>query len=115
MELDPASLKTLLATISNTTTPVTTSAQVVPVAQHLPACTCHHMPATLPTAPASARPAVQLTPGSALAVAAGGAGVVLVIGAVLVSMLLAVAITAGSLAIVALVARSLLNQHRKES
>jgi hypothetical protein len=65
-----------------------------------------------PVAPVSNRPVVQLTPGSALALAAGGGAVVLVVGAVLVSMLLAVAITGMSVAVCALVIRSILNQER---
>ncbi|MEU5773577.1 SpdD-like protein [Streptomyces venezuelae] len=79
--------------------------------QHAPAaCSCQH-PAP---APAAARPTVQLTPGSLALLVGGGTVAVLVIGAVLVSMLLAVAITAGSLAIVALVVRSVLtNPGRK--
>ncbi|MFJ7136973.1 SpdD-like protein [Streptomyces fungicidicus] len=56
------------------------------------------------------RPAVQLTPGSALALVGGGTAVVLVVGAVLVSMLLAVAITAASVAVCAVVLRSLLHR-----
>ncbi|MFF6854283.1 SpdD protein [Streptomyces bacillaris] len=80
---------------------------------HPPACTCHHTP-TAPTAPAPAapvaRPAVQLTPGSLLVAAAGGTAVVLVVGTVLVSMLLATAITAASVAVCAVVLRSLLNR-----
>ncbi|WP_030870976.1 hypothetical protein [Streptomyces sp. NRRL F-2747] len=68
----------------------------------------------MPTAPApapapAARPTVQLTPGSVVALAASGGAVVLVIGTVLVSMLLAVAITAASVAVCAVVIRSLLN------
>ncbi|PBC95850.1 hypothetical protein BX281_3831 [Streptomyces sp. Ag82_O1-15] len=78
--------------------------------QHAPACTCQH-PAPAPVA--SNRPTVQLTPGSLLLVVGGGTAAVLVVGAVLVSMLLAVAITAGSLAIVALVIRSLMNNETK--
>jgi hypothetical protein len=65
--------------------------------------------------PVSNRPVVQLTPGSALALAAAGGAVVLVVGAVLVSLLLAVAITATSVAVVAVVLRSLLkdiDKHR---
>ncbi|MEU8958955.1 SpdD-like protein [Streptomyces sp. NPDC048518] len=79
--------------------------------QHAPAaCSCQH-PAP---APAAARPTMQLTPGSLALLIGGGTVAVLVIGAVLVSMLLAVAITAGSLAIVALVVRSVLtNPGRK--
>ncbi|WP_369186356.1 SpdD protein [Streptomyces sp. R08] len=64
--------------------------------------------ALAPLAPVSNRPTVQLTPGSALALAAGGGAVVLVVGAVLVSLLLAVAITGMSVAVVAVVLRSLL-------
>ncbi|WP_404949795.1 SpdD-like protein [Streptomyces sp. ARC12] len=63
----------------------------------------HQTPAPAPMAPA--RPTVQLTPGAVVAVIGGGTAVVLVVGAVLVSMLLAV--TAASLAISALVIRSL--------
>ncbi|MEV5354391.1 SpdD protein [Streptomyces sp. NPDC052693] len=72
--------------------------------------------APAPIAPAASnRPTIQLTPGSALALAAGGGAVVLVVGAVLVSMLLAVAITGVSVAVVAVVLRLLvkdLNNHR---
>lgn len=75
-------------------------------------CSCPH-PAPAPAPAAPARPAVQLTPGSLLLLIGGGTAAVLVVGAVLVSMLLAVAITAGSLAIVALVIRSILNNERK--
>ncbi|MBO4255762.1 SpdD protein, partial [Streptomyces griseorubiginosus] len=72
-------------------------------------------PAPLPATPVSNRPTIQLTPGSALALAAGGGAVVLVVGAVLVSLLLAVAITGMSVAVVAVVLRSLLkdlDKHR---
>ncbi|MDI3418569.1 SpdD-like protein [Streptomyces luteolus] len=73
-------------------------------------------PAPTPVAPAaSARPAVQLTPGSLALLVGGGTAAVLVVGAVLVSMLLAVAITAGSLAVTALVVRSLMNDHASGS
>ncbi|MEU3611579.1 SpdD protein [Streptomyces sp. NPDC006872] len=65
-------------------------------------------PAPVPSAPVSHRPAVQLTPGSTLALVAGGSAAVLVVGAVLVSMLLAVAITATSVAVCAVVIRSML-------
>ncbi|MEV6962014.1 SpdD-like protein [Streptomyces sp. NPDC051207] len=70
-------------------------------------------PAPVAPAPVSARPTVQLTPGSALALAAGGGAVVLVVGAVLVSMLLAVAITGVSVALVAVVLRLLVNDLHK--
>ncbi|MFD3970814.1 SpdD protein [Streptomyces cyaneofuscatus] len=77
---------------------------------HPPACTCHTTPpAPAPVAPL-ARPAVQLTPGSLLVAAAGGTAMVLIIGTVLVSMLLATAITAASVAVCAVVLRSLLNR-----
>ncbi|MFJ9637140.1 SpdD protein [Streptomyces sp. NPDC101178] len=80
---------------------------------HPPACTCHHTPtapapAPVPVAPPN-RPAVQFTPGSLLVAAAGGTAVVLVVGTVLVSMLLATAITAASVAVCAVILRSLLN------
>ncbi|MEU4034601.1 SpdD-like protein [Streptomyces collinus] len=57
--------------------------------------------------PAPSRPTVQLTPGAVLALVGGGTVVVLVVGTVLVSMLLAVAVTAASVAVCALVIRSL--------
>ncbi|MFJ9570412.1 SpdD protein [Streptomyces bacillaris] len=82
---------------------------------HTSACTCHHTPnaapapAPTPTAPVN-RTAVQFTPGSLIIAAAGGTAVVLVVGTVLVSMLLATAITAASVAVCAVVLRSLLNR-----
>lgn len=54
-----------------------------------------------------------MTPGAVVALVGGGTAVVLVVGAVLVSMLLAVAITGASLAICALVIRSLINSEAK--
>ncbi|KOG24700.1 MULTISPECIES: hypothetical protein [Streptomyces] len=69
------------------------------------------VPAPAPVAPA--RTSVQLTPGSALALAAGGGAVVLVVGAVLVSMLLTVAITGVSIAVVAVVLRLLVRDMQK--
>ncbi|MGW5197194.1 SpdD-like protein [Streptomyces spiralis] len=73
-------------------------------------------PASAPdrVAPASSRPTVQLTPGAVLALVGGGTAVVLVVGAVLVSMLLAVAITGASVAVCAVVLRSLLTAERKQ-
>ncbi|MGW3307181.1 SpdD protein [Streptomyces sp. NPDC001073] len=76
-------------------------------------------PAPAPQAPAlvapvSSRPTVQLTPGSALALAAGGGAVVLVVGAVLISLLLAVAITGMSVAVVAVVLRSVLKDFNSQ-
>ncbi|MFD3645130.1 SpdD protein [Streptomyces cyaneofuscatus] len=91
-------------------TPGTSLVQPLTGITHTPACTCHTTapaPATAPAAPI-ARPAVQLTPGSLLVAAAGGTAMVLIIGTVLVSMLLATAITAASVAICAVVLRSLL-------
>ncbi|WP_425833603.1 SpdD-like protein [Streptomyces fractus] len=79
------------------------------------ACGCQH-PTPPPVASAPSRSQVQLTPGALLLLVGGGTAVVLTVGAVLVSMLLAVAITAGSLAIVALVVRSILatdTKHRR--
>ncbi|GAB3175723.1 SpdD-like protein [Streptomyces incanus] len=70
-------------------------------------------PAPIAPVPASTRPTVQLTPGTALALVGGGTAVVLVVGAVLVSMLLAIAVTATSVAVCAVVLRSLLNAERK--
>lgn len=88
------------------------SAVSVPV----PAPAADSTPATRQPAPApvvSNRPTVQLTPGSALTLAAGGGAVVLVVGAVLVSMLLAVAITGVSVAVCAVVLRSLVKDLHK--
>ncbi|MFF0199083.1 SpdD protein [Streptomyces anulatus] len=94
-------------------TPAMSLVQPLTGITHTPACNCHHTlaaaPAPAPAAPVS-RPAVQLTPGSLIVAAAGGTAMVLVIGTVLVSMLLATAITAASVAICAVVLRSLLNR-----
>ncbi|MFD8944846.1 SpdD protein [Streptomyces californicus] len=98
-------------------TPGTSLVQPLTGLVHPPACTCHNTPNVAPAqtpTPATpvARPAVQLTPGSLLAAAAGGTAMVLIIGTVLVSMLLATAITAASVAICAVVLRSLLNNQK---
>ncbi|MFI8198354.1 SpdD protein [Streptomyces sp. NPDC085942] len=97
-------------------TPATSLAQPLTGITHTPACTCHHTPAAtqtpVPAAPVS-RPAVHLTPGSLLVAAAGGTAMVLIVGTVLVSMLLATAITAASVAVCAVVLRSLLNDKNK--
>ncbi|WP_330478198.1 SpdD-like protein [Streptomyces platensis] len=77
-----------------------------------PITAVQHTPPPAPVAQSSTRPAVQLTPGTALALVGGGAAVVLVVGAVLVSMLLAVAISGVSVAICAVVLRSLLASER---
>ncbi|MET7988411.1 SpdD-like protein [Streptomyces sp. NPDC005281] len=74
------------------------------------------VPGTLappPTPIAAARPAVALTPGSALALVGAGTAVVLIVGAVLVSLLLAVAVTGASVAVCAVVLRSLLASDAK--
>ena len=77
------------------------------------------MRAAGPAAGAGRRPrsdpptVVQLTPGTALALVGAGTAVVLVVGAVLVSMLLAVAITGASVAVCAVVLRSLLASDAK--
>ncbi|WP_329165668.1 SpdD protein [Streptomyces sp. NBC_01267] len=100
-------------------TPPTAATSLVPPLTglvHPPACDCHHTPVTTAPAPAPVpvtRSAVQLTPGTLAVAVAGGTAVVLVVGAVLVSMLLAVAITAASVAICAVVLRSLLNNHQR--
>lgn len=78
------------------------------VEQHTAACACHHT-TPAPVAPAASGAAVRLSPAGVLAVVGGGAAVVLVVGAVLVSLLLAVAITGASVAVCAVVLRSLLN------
>lgn len=80
-------------TASSTAPATTTSASVAPV-------------------PVSNRPTIQLTPGSTLALVGGGTAVVLIVGTVLVSLLLAVAITGVSVAVTAVVLRSLLNDSR---
>ncbi|WP_406381491.1 SpdD-like protein [Streptomyces sp. NBC_01618] len=78
-----------------------------------PTAVIHHTPENLAPTTAPARPTVQLTPGGVIALVGGGTAVVLVVGAVLVSMLLAVAITGASVAICALVIRSLINTEHK--
>ncbi|MFE7011046.1 SpdD-like protein [Streptomyces sp. NPDC057651] len=80
-----------------------------PHLEHAPThCFCENRaPAT------TARPTAQLTTGALALVVAGGTAAVLVVGTVLVSMLLAVAITGVSLAICALVIRSLIRTDLK--
>ena len=85
----------------------------------VPAQTTAQAPAVQPhtsgvqPVPVAQRPTVQLTPGTAVALVGGGTAVVLVVGAVLVSMLLAVAITGASVAVCAVVLRSLLASETK--
>ncbi|MFE2327325.1 SpdD-like protein [Streptomyces sp. NPDC059385] len=91
----------------------TTNATVEPHTGTAPACGCDHTPAPAAQPSRVQIPAVRLTPAGLVAVVAGGAGLVLVVGAVLVSMLLAVAITGVSVAVCAVVLRSLLNQNHR--
>ncbi|WP_327136830.1 SpdD-like protein [Streptomyces sp. NBC_01340] len=84
-----------------------------------PTTVIQHTPQTPAPAPVvsptqvPARPTVQLTPGAVIALVGSGTAVVLVVGAVLVSMLLAVAITGASVVICAVVLRSLLASDAK--
>ncbi|MFI1655482.1 SpdD-like protein [Streptomyces sp. NPDC020472] len=75
-------------------------------------CNHHHAPAAPALVPAPSS-TVRLTPASLAVVVAGGVGAVLVVGTVLVSMLLAVAVSAVSVAVCAVVLRSLLNGQRR--
>ncbi|WP_328920779.1 SpdD-like protein [Streptomyces sp. NBC_00208] len=87
---------------------ITTAPAPALVEQHHAAdCACQHTPPA--PVPVASGPAVRLSPVGVLAVVGGGVAVVLVVGAVLVSMLLAVAITGASVAVCAVVLRSLLN------
>ncbi|MFB6841173.1 SpdD-like protein [Streptomyces sp. NPDC056361] len=90
--------------------PTTPATDIEPVA-----CNHHdHTPAPVPAAPRVQVPAVRLTPTGLVTVVAGSAGLVLIIGTVLVSMLLAIAVSAASVAVCAVVLRSLLNgQHKR--
>ncbi|MFE4998824.1 SpdD-like protein [Streptomyces mirabilis] len=92
---------------------------ITPPAVVEPTTVIQHTPQTPVPAPViaptqvPARPTVQLTPGAVIALVGSGTAVVLVVGAVLVSMLLAVAITGASVAICALVIRSLISAEGK--
>ncbi|GAX49871.1 SpdD-like protein [Streptomyces olivochromogenes] len=94
---------------------VTPPAVVEPTAviQHTPQTPAPAPVVTPAPAPAPARPTVQLTPSAVIALVGSGTAVVLVVGAVLVSMLLAIAITGASVAICALVIRSLISAEGK--
>ncbi|WP_206442676.1 SpdD-like protein, partial [Streptomyces boncukensis] len=70
-------------------------------------------PPTATPAPHPARPVVQVSPASVCTAVGGGTVALVVIGAVLVSMLLAIALSAISVAICALVLRSLTSQERR--
>ncbi|WP_127353875.1 SpdD-like protein [Actinacidiphila soli] len=101
-------------TVTGLVIPTSITTTVEP--QHsAPACRCHHTPAAPAPVPApvSNRPTVQLTPSGLITVVAGGTAVVLVVGTVLVSLLLAVAVTAASVAVCAIVLRSMLNDSHK--
>ncbi|MFD5255780.1 SpdD-like protein [Streptomyces bobili] len=86
---------------------------VTPPAVIEPTTVVQHQPTPAPAPAASTRPTVQLTPGAVLALVGAGTAVVLVVGAVLVSMLLAVAVTGASVAVCAVVLRSLLASDAK--
>jgi hypothetical protein len=89
-----------------------TAIEPTAVIQHQPTTTA--APLTPAPAAVSSGPTVQLTPGAVVALVGGGTAVVLIVGTVLVSMLLAVAVTAASVAVCALVIRSLVSsQHRR--
>ncbi|WP_405597163.1 SpdD-like protein [Streptomyces sp. NBC_01410] len=105
-------LRPRIPTMPTPTGIVAPTVYVAPIEQqqHTTACTCQHPAPALATA--RAIPAVRLTPAGLLAVVGGGAAVVLVVGAVLVSLLLAVAVTAASVAVCAVVLRSMLNSPR---
>ncbi|MFG2890476.1 SpdD-like protein [Streptomyces sp. NPDC048248] len=92
------------------TNPTPTGLVIPSVAE--PTTIVRHTPPPAPVAQPSTRSAAQLTPGTALALVGGGTAVVLVVGTVLVSMLLAVAITGVSVAVCAVVLRSLLTSQR---
>ncbi|MHC5703951.1 SpdD-like protein [Streptomyces tirandamycinicus] len=93
----------------------TTAIHPVVVEHPAPASPCgcqHHTPAFAAVQPPAPKVA-RFTPGQLAALVGGGAAVALVVGAVLVSMLLAVAITGASVAVCAVVLRSLLNDTRR--
>ncbi|MFF5427034.1 MULTISPECIES: SpdD-like protein [unclassified Streptomyces] len=73
----------------------------------------HQGSGPVPAAPRVQAPAVRLTPTGLVTVVAGGAGLVLLVGTVLVSLLLAVAITGASVAVVAVVLRLLVRDMQK--
>ncbi|WJY40037.1 SpdD-like protein [Streptomyces sp. P9-2B-2] len=92
------------------TNPTPTGLVIPPAVE--PTALVRPTPPPAPVAQSSTRPAVQLTPGTALALVGGGTAVVLIVGAVLVSMLLAVAVSGVSVAVCAVVLRSLLTSGR---
>ncbi|MEU1780851.1 SpdD-like protein [Streptomyces abikoensis] len=96
-------------TPTRTLVPLNDSSAELDVQPVAPVVCQHHAPAP----PPAARGGVHLTAGATVAAIGAGTAAVLVIGAVLVGMFLAISITAGSLAVVALVARSILNDQSK--
>ncbi|MFJ1816630.1 SpdD protein [Streptomyces sp. NPDC088139] len=98
------------------TAPTADTSLVQPLATlaHPPACDCNHTPAPVPAPVPAPRPGIQLTPGALIATVAGGTAAVLVVGTVLVSMLLAVTVTAVSVALCAIVLRSLISSTHKD-
>ncbi|WP_406138266.1 SpdD-like protein [Streptomyces sp. NBC_01089] len=90
------------------------SGLVTPPAVIQPTTITPGMPAPAPAAaPEPSRPVVQLTPGTAFALVGAGTAVVMVVGTVLVSLLLAVAVTSTSVAVCAVVLRSLIASDAK--
>ncbi|MFF0745181.1 SpdD-like protein [Streptomyces sp. NPDC004111] len=90
----------------------TPTGSITPLAVPPTAQLSRTQPPPAPMLQPSTRPTIQLTSGTTLALVGGGTAVVLVVGAVLVSMLLAVALTGVSLAVCAVVLRSLLASER---
>ncbi|MFF9848007.1 SpdD-like protein [Streptomyces litmocidini] len=85
-----------------------------PAADIEPAACYHgHAPVPVPSTPRVQVPAVRLTPTGLVTLVAGGAGLVLIVGTVLVSLLLAVAVTGASVAMVAVVLRLLVRDMQK--
>ncbi|UIZ14161.1 SpdD-like protein [Streptomyces sp. R527F] len=90
------------------------SGLVIPPAVVQPTTITPGTPVSAPAAaPEPSRPVVQLTPGTAVALVGAGTAVVLVVGTVLVSLLLAVAVTSASVAVCAVVLRSLIASDAK--
>lgn len=97
---------------SGITTPPTVHPPTTPA--HRADCTCPHTPSqpapvSVPQAQRPVRPVMQLTGGAVVS----GVAVVLVVGTVLVSLLLAVAVTAASVAVCSVVLALLLRWLRQ--
>ncbi|MET7764922.1 hypothetical protein ABZS71_23965 [Streptomyces sp. NPDC005393] len=82
-----------------------TPTAAIPAVQHThtPACSCQHTPAPAPTRPAGALSGLN----------GGTVGAVVTVGIVLTALLAAVAVTAISVAVAAVVMRSLLTSQRR--